>query len=74
MAVTTTTLVYLGLAATAIGGGISAYGSYQAGKTNAAIASFNALVRLGIDPYRPRPLIVAVVLDRDLQLLGHERL
>lgn len=34
--------IYAGLAASLVGGGISAYSQYQAGKTNSAIASFNA--------------------------------
>ena len=36
------TLVVAGLAATAIGAGVSAYGSYQQGKSQEAIAAFNA--------------------------------
>lgn len=42
MAVTTTALLVAGLAATVIGAGVSAYGSYQAGQTQSAIAQFNA--------------------------------
>lgn len=37
-----TGLLITSLVGTLVGGGISAYGQYQAGKTNAAIASFNA--------------------------------
>lgn len=42
MAVATTTLLVASLAATAIGAGVSAYGSYQQGKSQEAIAAFNA--------------------------------
>lgn len=38
----TATLLVASLAATAIGAGVSAYGQYQSGKTQAAIADFNA--------------------------------
>ncbi len=39
---TITALAYTAIAASLIGGGVSAYSSYQTGKTNSAIASFNA--------------------------------
>lgn len=35
-------LAYAAIAASVVGGGVSAYSSYQTGETNAAIASFNA--------------------------------
>lgn len=38
-------LLYAGIAASLVGGGVAAYGSYQTGKTNQAIASFNAANR-----------------------------
>ena len=40
--ITATTLGYLATAATLVGGGISAYGSYASGKRTEMIASFNA--------------------------------
>ncbi|MES2709769.1 MAG: hypothetical protein V4726_24440 [Verrucomicrobiota bacterium] len=39
------TLLYIAAGATLIGGGVSAYGSYRAGKVNQSIASFNAASR-----------------------------
>ncbi len=39
---TTAALAYTAIAATLIGGGITAYSSYQTGKMNSVIASFNA--------------------------------
>jgi hypothetical protein len=42
MAITTTTAIYLGLALSAVGAGVSAYSSYQQGKTSNMIAQFNA--------------------------------
>lgn len=40
--ITTTALLVAGLAATVIGAGVGAYGQYQAGQTQSAIAQFNA--------------------------------
>jgi predicted PP-loop superfamily ATPase len=40
---TAATFAIIGTAASLVGGGIAAYSSYQAGKTNAAISSFNAM-------------------------------
>lgn len=45
MAVATTTLLAASLALTAVGAGVSAYGQYQQGQTQNAIAQFNAKQR-----------------------------
>lgn len=42
MAIATTTLLIAGLAVAAVGAGVGAYGQYQAGQTQSAIANFNA--------------------------------
>lgn len=42
MAITTTAVLVAAAVATAVGAGISAYGQYQAGKTQSAIADYNA--------------------------------
>ena len=42
MAVTTTAVLVAAAVATAIGAGVSAYGQYQAGRTQSAIADYNA--------------------------------
>ena len=44
MAVATSTLLIAALATTAVGTGISAYSSYQAGKANQALNNYNAAV------------------------------
>jgi hypothetical protein len=41
----TTTFLIASLVATAVGAGVSAYGQYQAGRTQSAIANYNALQR-----------------------------
>lgn len=45
MAYATATLLIASLVTTAIGAGVSAYGQYQAGKTQSAISNYNALQR-----------------------------
>jgi len=44
MAIATTTLLVASLAATAVGAGISAYSSYQAGKAQQSLNNYNAAV------------------------------